>query len=212
PDLSTRQIKVNDAILDTAMAMTNAIAQLIRAATACQQEIVAQGRGTSSKAEFYKKNNRWTEGLISAAKAVAMATNLLVETADGVINGTRSLEQLIVASREVTAATAQLVAASRVKSQLYSKTQERLEDAARTVTEASNKLVKAVQQITSKEEEGKVAGVDYSKLSNLEFKSREMEQQVEILRLEKELTTARRHLAEMRRYGYHADPEEGGIA
>ena len=62
PDLSARQIKVNDAILDTAMAMTNAIAQLIRAATACQQEIVAQGRGSSSKAEFYKKNNRWTEG------------------------------------------------------------------------------------------------------------------------------------------------------
>ncbi|KAJ1915412.1 sla2 Src-like adaptor 2 [Mycoemilia scoparia] len=212
PNLSARQIKVNDAILDTAMAMTNAIAQLIRAATACQQEIVAHGRGSSSKAEFYKKNNRWTEGLISAAKAVAVATNLLVETADGVINGTSSLEQMIVASREVTAATAQLVAASRVKSQLHSKTQVRLEEAARTVTDASNSLVKAVKQLTQKEEDEKAGSVDYSKLSNLEFKSREMEQQVEILRLEKELTTARRVLADMRRYDYHADPEEGGTA
>ncbi|KAJ1933792.1 sla2 Src-like adaptor 2, partial [Kickxella alabastrina] len=115
--LTDHQVQVNDAILDSSMAMTNAIAQLIRAATASQLEIVLQGRGSSTKAAFYKKNNRWTEGLISAAKAVAIATNNLVETADGVIKGTRSLEHLVVAAREVSAATVQLVAASRVKSQ-----------------------------------------------------------------------------------------------
>ncbi|KAJ2761888.1 sla2 Src-like adaptor 2, partial [Coemansia nantahalensis] len=69
--LTDHQVQVHDAILDSSMAMTNAIAQLIRAATASQQEIVAQGQGSSSKTAFYKKNNRWTEGLISAAKAVA---------------------------------------------------------------------------------------------------------------------------------------------
>ncbi|KAJ2373284.1 sla2 Src-like adaptor 2 [Coemansia sp. RSA 2607] len=205
--LSDHQVQVNDAILDSSMAMTNAIAQLIRAATASQQEIVAQGRGSSSKAAFYKKNNRWTEGLISAAKAVAIATNNLVETADGVIKGTRSLEHLVVAAREVSAATVQLVAASRVKSQLYSKTQERLELAAKAVTEASAHLVRATQRLTEKEEENRQAE-DYDKMSNLEFKSKEMEQQVEILKLEKDLVSARRRLAEMRRHGYHAEEEE----
>ncbi|KAJ2582768.1 sla2 Src-like adaptor 2, partial [Coemansia sp. RSA 1836] len=206
--LTDHQVQVHDAILDSSMAMTNAIAQLIRAATASQQEIVAQGRGSSTKAAFYKKNNRWTDGLISAAKAVAVATNNLVETADGVIKGTRSLEHLVVAAREVSAATVQLVAASRVKSQLYSKTQERLELAAKAVTEASAHLVRATQRLTEKEEENRQAE-DYDKMSNLEFKSKEMEQQVMILKLEKDLVGARRRLAEMRRHGYHAEEEEG---
>ncbi len=39
----------------------------------------------------------------------------------------------------------------------------------------------------------------------LEFKKREMEQQVEILRLEKELGAARHRLGGMRRAGYHTD-------
>ncbi|KAJ1794028.1 sla2 Src-like adaptor 2 [Coemansia sp. RSA 1938] len=203
--LTDRQVQVHDAILDSSMAMTNAIAQLIRAATASQQEIVAQGRGSSSKEAFYKKNNRWTEGLISAAKTVAMATNTLVETADGVIKGTRTLEHLVVAAREVSAATVQLVAAARVKSHLNSRTQERLELAAKAVTEASAHLVRATQRLTEKEESR--SAEDYDNMSNLEFKSNEMEQQVQILKLEKELVGARRRLAEMRRHGYHAQED-----
>ena len=50
------------AVLESAMNITNAIGQLIRASTLSQQEIVAKGRGTASSAQFYKKNNRWTEG------------------------------------------------------------------------------------------------------------------------------------------------------
>ncbi|KAG8893117.1 sla2 Src-like adaptor 2, partial [Tulasnella sp. 417] len=68
---SAVDLQVHDSILAAAMAITNAIARLIQAATESQQEIVAQGRGSSSVQQFYKKNNRWTEGLISAAKAVA---------------------------------------------------------------------------------------------------------------------------------------------
>jgi len=35
-------------------------------------------QGTSSIKEFYKKHHRWTEGLISAAKAVGWGANVLV--------------------------------------------------------------------------------------------------------------------------------------
>src|ERR1700753_4467227 len=132
---STYELKIHDSILEAAIAVTNAIAQLIKAATASQQEIVREGKGTSSRAAFYKKNNRWTEGLISAAKAVATSTNMLVEAADGGIRKTHSLEQLIVASNEVSAVTAKLVAASRVKATFASRTQERLELAAKSVKE-----------------------------------------------------------------------------
>ncbi|KAL4067382.1 ANTH domain-containing protein [Scleroderma yunnanense] len=200
---SAVDLQVHDSILAAALAITNAIARLIQAATESQQEIVAQGKGSSSVQQFYKRNNRWTEGLISAAKSVAFATNLLIECADGVLSGTHSLEQLIVASNEVAAATAQLVAASRVKANLMSKTQERLELAAKAVTEACKALVRQVKAVSAKQ--AAEDEVDYKNMAVLEFKRREMEQQVEILRLEKELGAARHHLGAMRRAGYHTD-------
>lgn len=174
---STYELKVNDTILDAAMAITNAIAQLIKAATATQQEIVQAGRGSSSRTAFYKKNNRWTEGLISAAKAVASSTNTLIETADGVISNRNSPEQLIVASNDVAASTAQLVAASRVKAGFMSKSQEGLEQASKAVGAACRSLVRQVQNMI-KDRNQEDEAVDYSKLGAHEFKVREMEQQV----------------------------------
>jgi hypothetical protein len=200
---SAVDLQVHDSILAAAMAITNAIARLIKAATDSQQEIVNQGKGSSSMQQFYKRNNRWTEGLISAAKSVAFATNLLIESADGVLSGTHSLEQLIVASNEVAAATAQLVAASRVKANLMSKTQERLELAAKAVTEACRALVRQVKAVSARQSQEE--DVDYKNMATLEFKKREMEQQVEILKLEKDLGAARHRLGAMRRAGYHTN-------
>ncbi|KAK0267126.1 sla2 Src-like adaptor 2 [Friedmanniomyces endolithicus] len=200
---STYELKIHDSILEAAIAVTNAIAQLIKAATASQQEIVQQGRGSSmSKTQFYKKNNRWTEGLISAAKAVARSTNTLIETADGVISGRKSPEQLIVASNDVAASTAQLVAASRVKASFMSKSQERLEECSKAVTGACRSLVRQVQKIIEgKRKEGE-EDVDYGTLSGHDFKVRQMEQQVEILQLENSLSAARHRLGEMRKISY----------
>ncbi|KDN49591.1 hypothetical protein K437DRAFT_76853 [Tilletiaria anomala UBC 951] len=204
---SKTELAVHDAILEASLAITKAIGGLIKAATDSQQEIVAAGKGSSTNQQFYKKNNRWTEGLISAARAVAFATTMLIEAADGVIMGTHSLEQLIVASNEVSAATAQLVAASRVKAEFMSKTQDRLERAAKAVTDACKALVKQVKTITDKQMNGQ-EDTDYSTMAIHEFKVKEMEQQVEVLKLEKELTQARRVLGAMRRAGYHATEDD----
>jgi len=174
---STYELRIHDSILDAAMAVTNAIARLIKAATTTQQEIVQAGRGTSSKTAFYKKNNRWTEGLISAAKAVASSTNTLIETADGVLSGRNSPEQLIVASNNVAGSTAQLVAASRVKAGFMSKSQENLEGASKAVGAACRALVRQVQTMIRDRDQGEEK-VDYAALGAHEFKVREMEQQV----------------------------------
>ncbi|KAH1502626.1 hypothetical protein KXX06_000829, partial [Aspergillus fumigatus] len=202
---STYELRINDVILAAAIAVTNAIAELIKAATESQQEIVREGRGSSSRTAFYKKNNRWTEGLISAAKAVATSTNTLIETADGVISGRNSPEQLIVASNDVAASTAQLVAASRVKATFMSKTQDRLEAASKAVGAACRALVRQVQDIIAERNRDEGETVDYAKLSSHEFKVREMEQQVEILQLENSLARARQRLGEMRKISYQED-------
>lgn len=175
---TTYELKINDIILDAAVAVTNAIAQLIKAATESQQEIVKEGRGSSSRTAFYKKNNRWTEGLISAAKAVATSTNTLIETADGVISGRSTPEHLIVASNDVAASTAQLVAASRVRANFMSKTQDRLEQASKAVGAACRTLVRQVQDIIKQKQRDEGEVQDYGALSGHEFKVREMEQQV----------------------------------
>ncbi|KAI1311212.1 ANTH domain-containing protein [Xylaria venustula] len=201
---STYELKVNDTILDAAKAITDAITQLIKAATATQQEIVQAGRGSSSRTAFYKKNNRWTEGLISAAKAVAGSTTTLIETADGVISNRNSPEQLIVASNDVAASTAQLVAASRVKAGFMSKSQESLEQASKAVGAACRSLVRQVQNMI-KDRNQEDEAVDYSKLGHHEFKVREMEQQVEILQLENALSAARHRLGEMRKISYQEE-------
>ncbi|GAA5841241.1 hypothetical protein JCM9279_000588 [Rhodotorula babjevae] len=202
---SATDLQVHDAILASALAITNAIGRLIKAATDSQQEIVAQGKGSSSSTAFYKRNHRWTEGLISAAKAVARATTFLIETADGVISGTKTLEQLIVASNEVASATAQLVQASRVKSELMSQTQEQLERAAKAVTDACRALVRQVKAITEEQLKRDGDDVDPDALNAHEFKMREMEVQVEIVTLEKNLADARRRLGAYRRSHYHAE-------
>ncbi|KAJ3116384.1 sla2 Src-like adaptor 2 [Phlyctochytrium bullatum] len=194
-------LNVHSAVLKSAMALTNAIQQLIRCATACQQEIVAHGRGGSTTTAFYKKNNKWTEGLVSAAKAVAVATTHLVECADGLVKGTHSMEQLIVAATEVGVATTQLVAASRVKAVPFSKVQDRLEDAAVAVREATKLLVKAARDAAKLRAEEQ-ARDEIGRMGRHEMKIKEMEQQVRILELEKELNQARYKLGEIRKQGY----------
>jgi hypothetical protein len=110
---------------------------------------------------------------------------MLIETADGVISGRNTPEQLIVASNEVAAATAQLVAASRVKASRVSKTQETLESASRAVTLACRSLVTQVQEIIATRNDGEDK-VDYNKLSTHELKTQEMEQQVRSLSRQKQ--------------------------
>jgi hypothetical protein len=200
--VSKIDLDINRAILDAAVAITNAIGLLINAAIDTQNEIVAQNKGAGTRAQFYKKHNRWTEGLISAAKAVAASTKILIETADGVLKGKNTHEELVVASNEVAASTAQLVAASRVKATFMSKTQDKLEATSKIVSSACRTLVNQVQDILNLRSNGDVSNVDFSKLSNHENKTVEMEQQVEILKLENALSAARKRLGEIRKYGY----------
>ncbi|KAG7824883.1 hypothetical protein KL920_005428, partial [Ogataea angusta] len=140
-------LEVNEAIISCASAIINAVRLLLKACMEAQEEIVSRGKGSMSRALFYKKNNRWTEGLISASKQVAYATGILIRMADGVLAGTSSSEELIVASNEVASATAQLVSSSRVKSDLMSQSHLNLEDASRKVTSSCKMLVTKVRSL-----------------------------------------------------------------
>lgn len=72
------KLEVNAKILDSCTTLMAAIRVLVRKSRALQQEIVVAGKGFSSPKEFYKRNHRWTEGLISAAKVVGLGANILL--------------------------------------------------------------------------------------------------------------------------------------
>uniref|UniRef100_A0A7M4FGH2 Huntingtin interacting protein 1 related n=1 Tax=Crocodylus porosus TaxID=8502 RepID=A0A7M4FGH2_CROPO len=118
-----------------------AIRLLVLTSTQLQKEIVESGRGAATSQEFYAKNSRWTEGLISASKAVGWGATQLVESADRVVLHTGKYEELIVCSHEIAASTAQLVAASKVKADKNSRNLTRLQECSRSVNEMAANVV-----------------------------------------------------------------------
>ncbi|RKP28659.1 cytoskeleton assembly control protein SLA2, partial [Metschnikowia bicuspidata] len=78
------------------------------------------------------------------------------------------------------------------------------------VNGACKALVSKVQHYINKNA-GAKDSLDLSKLTSYEGKTLEMEQQVQILKLENSLSQARKRLTEIRKYGYkdaNSDDEE----
>ncbi|NXY50473.1 HIP1R protein, partial [Ceuthmochares aereus] len=72
------KLEVNERILNSCTDLMKAIRLLVLTSTNLQKEIVESGRGAATTQEFYAKNSRWTEGLISASKAVGWGATQLV--------------------------------------------------------------------------------------------------------------------------------------
>ncbi|KAJ7308942.1 hypothetical protein JRQ81_008222 [Phrynocephalus forsythii] len=100
------KLEVNERILASCTGLMQAIQLLVLASKDLQREIVESGRGASSPKEFYARNSRWTEGLISASKAVGWGATVMVDAADLVVQGKGKFEELMVCSHEIAASTA----------------------------------------------------------------------------------------------------------
>ncbi|XP_068616914.1 huntingtin interacting protein 1 related b [Brachionichthys hirsutus] len=199
-DTTGIKLEVNEGILKSCTELMEAIRMLIIASTELQKEIVDDGRGAATIKEFYAKNSRWTEGLISAAKAVGWGATEMVESADKVVLHTGKYEELIVCSHEIAASTAQLVAASKVKAGRNSKRLTVLQQASRRVNEMAANVVASTKTGQDNLEEKDT--MDFSGLSLIRLKKEEMESQVKVLELESHLENERVRLGELRRKHY----------
>ncbi|WKY02341.1 hypothetical protein Q1695_015967 [Nippostrongylus brasiliensis] len=195
------RLEVNEAILGCCQQLMSAIMALVIASRELQAEIVAAGRGGASPHEFYRRNHQWTEGLLSAAKAVGVAARVLVEAADGVVTRQGKFEQLIVSAQEIAASTAQLFVSSRVKADKDSRKLATLSISAKSVNQCTAQVVAAVKnaQTTLNDQDN----LDFSHLTLHEAKKEEMESQVRMLELEQQLVMERKRLAELRKQHYH---------
>lgn len=199
-DSSGVKLEVNERILNSCTDLMKAIRLLVITSTDLQKEIVESGRGAATTQEFYAKNSRWTEGLISASKAVGWGATQLVESADKVVLHKGKYEELIVGSHEIAASTAQLVAASKVKADRNSKNLPKLQQCSRHVNEMAANVVASTksgqEQIEDKDT------MDFSGMSLIKLKKEEMETQVKVLELENMLQNERMRLGELRKKHY----------
>jgi len=124
PKNSLQVNNVTSSIYDAALAIANAVKELVQAAEKVQQERVSY---RLTNPNVYRRDPMWANGLISAAKTVAMTTEQIVRTAQAMVisigNSTAehknqqcpSEEELVTIAKAIATSTSQLVAASRAK-------------------------------------------------------------------------------------------------
>ncbi|XP_045073552.1 huntingtin-interacting protein 1-like isoform X1 [Coregonus clupeaformis] len=200
------KMEVNERILASCTDLMQAIKVLVLSSKDLQRDIVESGRGAASMKDFYVKNSRWTEGLISASKAVGWGATVMVDAADLVVQGKGKYEELMVCSHEIAASTAQLVAASKVKADKDNANLGRLKLASKGVTQATAGVVASTKSGKSQIQEKDT--MDFSSMSLTQIKRQEMDSQVSVLELETKLQKERERLGELRKKHY----ELAGVA
>jgi len=189
------QDDINDAIVDAASAISQATGALVNSAAVAQQERVKIVRETPGGSKF-AADPAWANGLISAAQNVSgSVANLGKVAQESVKEGKIKEETLVAAAKSVATATAHLVASSRAKADPDSKAQQALKNAAQTVSIATQQLVDAAAAAARFQNEVIVEEVDFGETTG---KAAELEQQMKILKLEKELNRARTILGLMK--------------
>jgi len=173
---------------------------LVSAAAEAQKERAEHLKVNTDHA--YKQDSTWTQGLISAAKAIASGTSTLIETANDVVEGKVAEEAVIAASKGVSASTAQLIAATRSKAEdLNSSSQQRLNLASRAITLATSHLVEVARGAIKAGEEARDI-IGNQNMSDFNRKIQEMELQTQILKMEKDLDSIRQKLFDIRKLEY----------
>ena len=96
-------------------------------------------------------DSQWSEGLISAARLVASATQSLCEAANALVQGEGEEEQLIAAAKQVSRSTGQLFLAFKVKADANSEAMDGLRKASNAIKKATEELVKVATDSIKKE-------------------------------------------------------------
>lgn len=130
-----------------------------------------------------------------------MDTLFVRDAADKVVAGKAKFEELMVASQEIAAATAQLVVASHVKADRKSEQLAKLSASSKTVSKCTGNVVATAKSCAQLVDERDT--FDFSKLSLHQAKKLEMESKIRELELETQLTKEREKLAKLRKAHYH---------
>uniref|UniRef100_A0A8C7SIH8 Talin 1 n=1 Tax=Oncorhynchus mykiss TaxID=8022 RepID=A0A8C7SIH8_ONCMY len=204
PKEADESLNFEEQILEAAKSIAAATSALVKAASAAQRELVAQGKVGACPANAVD-DGQWSQGLISAARMVAAATSNLCEAANSAVQGHASEEKLVSSAKQVSASTAQLLVACKVKADQDSQTMKRLQAAGNAVKRASDSLVKAAQKAAFDAQDEQAVVVKSRMVGGI---AQIIAAQEEMLRKERELDEARKKLATIRQQQYKFLPSE----
>merc|ERR1719150_1889090 len=204
-DESKKSIDVDIKILDECNHLLEVVQRLIKEARDLQTEITAES-GILNAKEFYRKNQKWSQGLISAAKDIGGGAKCLVDAADKVVSGDGKFEEIIAASQEIAGSSAQMVFASKVKAKKGSLKLEVLSGTSKLVPEKVARVIATCKYLANTE--NTESQVDLMALSVHQTKRLEMEVQVKVLELENMLEKEREKLFKIRRDTYNSNNQE----
>uniref|UniRef100_A0A671LTR4 Talin-1-like n=1 Tax=Sinocyclocheilus anshuiensis TaxID=1608454 RepID=A0A671LTR4_9TELE len=211
PKEADESLNFEEQILEAAKSIAAATSALVKAASAAQRELVAQGKVGAIPANAVD-DGQWSQGLISAARMVAAATSNLCEAANSAVQGHASEEKLISSAKQVAASTAQLLVACKVKADQDSQTMKRLQVSVNSggqignaVKRASDNLVKAAQKAAFEAHDDQAVMVKSKMVGGI---AQIIAAQEEMLRKERELEDARKKLAMIRQQQYKFLPSE----
>jgi len=171
------------------------IAQLVAAAAAAQKKLkMAEGGGQHASEDV-----DYSRGMIASAKAVAQATNFLMEIA---MNPNSTVEEVVAAARCANAAKARLVAYARVKADLESAVA--IDEAAKAITNTTKRLVGAAYEQKAVMDEGKLEAEMARVISLPVIRQRKVkiEAQERVGKLQVDLNSAHDELKRLRRAVY----------
>ncbi|XP_063237314.1 talin-1 isoform X2 [Bacillus rossius redtenbacheri] len=190
-------LNFDEMILEAAKSIAAANSALVKAASAAQRELIDSGK-VSRRPLTSSDDGQWSEGLISAARLVAVATHSLVESANALVQGVQSEEKLISSAKQVASSTAQLLVACKVKADPDSESTKRLQAAGNAVKRATDNLVRAAQQAMQQEEERSLV-LNRRMVGGI---AQEINARSEVLRIERQLEEARGRLTAIRQAKY----------
>ncbi|XP_065647145.1 talin-1 isoform X2 [Hydra vulgaris] len=203
------ELNFEDRILEAAKEVISASANLLKAASLQQKELLETGRIAVNGTNVYVNSRQWADGLVSAAYLVVSTTDSLCDSANGLVLGKSSQEKLIAAAQAVSASTAHLLLASRVKASPFSKVQKNLQAAGASVKSATERLVKTAREGVLYDAEN----IESYKKVRRGTKTSEIIEQIEaqenILKKERELNLARRRLEVLREQQYAKERADG---
>ncbi len=205
-NINLEELQFTESVMQSVHAIGRTTATLVNAATSVQKDYNKLVKShTSTTTNPYKRDPTWAKGLISSSQQVAGAVTHLVDMSDKVIKGDLKEESLIVAAKAVAAETAKLVTASSVKNNFSN--HSKLNDAAKQV----NAATKALQEAAVAAADFKREEEDGGKFSLPTNKIQELNEQVEILKLERELERRRAALFANRKKEYEKTDDKNEV-
>jgi len=194
------KIDIDTAIVDAAQAIASATGILVQHAYTAQRERLEKKKQPGGQTR-YRNDPNWANGLISASHNVAGTVQSLVKAANKAASGSAEEEELVATARAVAASTAHLVSASRAKADPNSNAHKSLSDAAKSVATATSTLVAAAAKAGNLADEAEQEEVVSFNVGGAAAKAKELESQIKILKLEKELNKERERILGIRKAG-----------